>query len=507
MPIQRKLTLTIMGISLAAILLTVMAITLYLIYDMRKEKMHELSVTASLTGDRNSAGIMFFDNQKVQANLEIFQQNPAILSACIYDAQGALFASYSGDSSGMACPAEKSALPKAIEGLLLAHENIEKSNEAVGSVYLVSDMRGIDAYVKKILMISATAAGCVLALTWMLTAYFQRTISAPILDLASRVQIISDTHDYQLNAPTYTGETGILANAFNRLIAEVRKRDEALKRVNETLEEKVVVRTQQLAESVRKAEAANEAKSEFLRNMSHEFRTPLHAITSFTAYGIKEHETADRSELKRYFEILARASERLTRLVNQVLDLARLEQGETTLITQSSDLNQLAARAAELIEPLAKDKEITLNSTFVGEPLKIACDADKIIQVITNLLGNAVKFSPRGSRIELRSDTSIESGVPMTQISVRDEGVGIPENELEEIFESFRQSSRTNTGAGGTGLGLAISRGIIGDHGGKIWAENNTSANGSTFVFVLPRYVKDNTTTTPEVEVRYGHAA
>ena len=505
MSIKRKLTLTIMGISLAAIALTVAAITTYLIYDMRKEKVSELAVTAGLTGDRNSAGLVFLDNAKVQENLEIFRLNPSILTACIYDAQGMLFASYKQTG----CPATDIQVNRTLPNMITAFEPIKKSDEKIGSVFLVSDTSSIDAYVRKILQISATAALCVMCVTLLLTFYFQRTISGPILHLAAKVESITRSKHYEMEAGgNYTGETGILARAFNEMVEEVQKRDRELKDANESLELKVTVRTRQLEESTRKAQAANEAKTEFLRNMSHEFRTPLHAITSFTSYGVKEYETAERSELKKYFEILGRASDRLIRLVNEVLDLAKLEKDETAVSVQPVNLYDLSNRAIELVEPLARDKGLTLTVESSATLIPVSCDLDKMVQVITNLLGNAVKFTPAGKSIILRYDVATNHDDRHVKLSVIDQGIGIPEEETEVIFESFRQSTRTNTGAGGTGLGLAISRGIINAHGGKIWAENNASGEGACVSIILPLLsTQEEKILKHQTEVRYENAA
>ena len=208
--------------------------------------------------------------------------------------------------------------------------------------------------------------------------------------------------------------------------------------------------------------------------MSHEFRTPLHAILSFSSYGIKEHVSAPPAQIKQYFEIMQKASERLTRLVDEVLDLAKLEHGEQMFVLARGDMVELASRSADMLRPLMLQKNITLAVDHKGTCIA-SCDHDKIGQVITNLLGNAIKFTPAGRKITVHTHTEESEHGPVAVFSVIDEGVGIPEDEKEMIFESFRQSSRTKTGAGGTGLGLAICKGIVEAHGGKIWAEISTA--------------------------------
>jgi len=476
-----------MGISLSAVLLTVATITAYLIYDMRIGKEQELVITAGITGDRNLAALEFMDNAAAHANLEIFRLNPAIQVACIYDAHGALFSNYTHGQSSLSCPLESNLLAMHLPDMLIVKDPILRDQERVGDVYLVSDTREIDTYVHKIMLISGASIALVLALTLLLTSYFQRTISGPILELAQTVQSITTGHDYTMVANTnYPNEPGILAKAFNEMLGEVHRRDLELKKANETLEEKVKHRTHELEFAKQRAEAANDAKTEFLRNMSHEFRTPLHAILNFSAYGAKEYESAEREQLKKYFEIVGRGSERLSRMVNRVLDLARLESGTPIFLTERHDMGELVSRAAELMRSLLEEKSISLRFYFEAEIAGVVCDPDKITQVITNLLGNAIKFSPVNGKITVRIRSISEKGNPQMVVSVIDEGVGIPDNELDMIFESFRQSSRTNTGAGGTGLGLAICRSIVSEHGGRIWAENNPIGTGATLNFMLP---------------------
>lgn len=489
MSIRRKLTLTIMGLSIASVVLTVSSVIAYLIYDMRQSKLQQLQVTAAITGDRNGASLVFLDNERARKNLEIFRLNPSIMAACLYDAQGGLFVGYQTETSdrAAACPETADILSRRIfPGFLTALQDIRQNGERIGQVFIASDTREIDVYVQKIGLISATATGIVLAVTLLCAVYFQRTISAPILDLAAMAHRITLDKDYSLQAKqTYPDETGMLARAFNAMLNEVHKRDEELSTANETLEQKVAIRTHELEEAKQRAEAANEAKSEFLRNMSHEFRTPLHALISFSTYGMKEYADVPREQLRQYFEVMQKGANRLSRLVNEVLDLAKLEHGGSVLELRQADLRDVAGRCAELMQPLVEEKGLLLRIEQKGGSAAALCDSDKITQVITNLLGNAVKFTPSGGRITLRVENA-EEDRPHIEVAVIDQGIGIPETEKDLIFESFRQSSRTNTGAGGTGLGLAICRRIIEAHGGRIWAQNNTDGPGARVAFTLP---------------------
>ncbi len=489
MSIKHKLTLMTMGISLAAVLLTVTAITSYLIYDMRASKLAEVAVTASLTGDRNTAAVAFMDNARARSNLDIFRQNPSIRAACIYDARGKIFSGYEADKTigAIKCPSATRLIPDGIDNMLTAKRTIHQKDEILGSLFMVADTREIDAFVHKIIMIAGTAALMVFIVTLLLTVYFQRTISGPILELAATAHAITQHRDYTLAARTgYSDETDVLARAFNAMLGEVHKRDRELMDANENLEYNVQERTRELQAAKKKAEEASDAKSEFLRNMSHEFRTPLHAIVSLASYGLKEHNSALPGQISQYFELIQKSSERLSRLVNEVLDLARLEQGEHMFLLQRGDMRELLQRSEELVRTMLAEKNLSIRYDQEASIAPIVCDHDKIVQVVTNLLGNAIKFSPQDGTITLHTSMLIENGAPVMEVSVIDEGVGIPKGEEKLIFDSFRQSSRTNTGAGGTGLGLAICRNIIRAHSGHIHASNNANGSGTCVIFVIP---------------------
>ncbi len=508
MSIKRKLTFMMIGVSVAAVMMTIMGISAFLIYDVRASKSQELSVTAAITGDRNSAAVLFLDNDRVQRNLEIFRLNPSVMVSCIYNEQGILFASYQAEGGSIACAPKTEQLSQELPGMLIAYQDIKQNAQVVGKVYIAADTREVDAYINRILMVSGLVTLLVCAMVWPITLYLQRTISEPLLELAATAQSITFNHDYSIEAKVAHGdETGILARAFNEMIGVIRERDIELQQINGTLEQKVTMRTRQLEASKHKAEMASQAKSEFLRNMSHEFRTPLHAMVSFSSYGIKEYESAERSQLKQYFEMMQKGAERLVRLVDGILDLAKLEQGEQMFAMRRANMVDVITRASEAVISLMKEKNLTLKIKHDDSAIDAVCDQDKIVQVMTNLLGNAIKFTPSGKSITIEASVAQQDFDRKVTISVLDEGIGIPEDEVEMIFESFRQSSRTDTGAGGTGLGLAICRNIIDAHSGRIWAENTPT--GARVSFVMPCMLAEGNrvVANKHMEAEYGKAA
>ena len=230
------------------------------------------------------------------------------------------------------------------------------------------------------------------------------------------------------------------------------------------------------------AEKANQLKSEFLANMSHEFRTPMHAIINFARQGIERIEKWDNEKHVKNLSSIKESGERLSRLLNDLLDLSKLESQSIQYEIKPHDIIELIDSSKSEVELLAKAKDININTYYEKEEqLIIECDRDKMIQVIINLLSNAIKFTTQGKKIKIECKQSDLTLI----LSFSDEGLGVPENELSEIFDKFVQSSKTKTGAGGTGLGLAICKQIIEAHHGKIWAKNNEEG-GASFTITIP---------------------
>ncbi|MEJ2214250.1 MAG: ATP-binding protein [Gammaproteobacteria bacterium] len=232
------------------------------------------------------------------------------------------------------------------------------------------------------------------------------------------------------------------------------------------------------------AQEASEIKSRFLANMSHELRTPMHAILSFSNLGLKRVE--DR-KIKEYLEKINTSGIRLTKLIDDLLDLSKLESGKLTPLLEQNNLTETVLEAIDEIGSLANEKNLSIDVN-TDKPLVGFFDKSLILRVIINTLSNAIKFSDDGAGIQIILDEqSTESGKVLCY-SIIDEGVGIPENELTDIFDSFIQSSKTKYHSQGTGLGLAISQEIIHLHQGEIWAESppDGKTKGSVIHFTIP---------------------
>ncbi|MCP5271278.1 MAG: PAS domain-containing sensor histidine kinase [Burkholderiaceae bacterium] len=228
------------------------------------------------------------------------------------------------------------------------------------------------------------------------------------------------------------------------------------------------------------AEEASRAKSEFIANVSHELRTPLQAIIGFSELGV--HRGRAHEKLAAMFGDIHAAGQRMLQLVNNLLDVARIESAVGSIHLERTDLRGLVHELLRELEPLLQARSQAVDLSLPAFPLVAKVDPLRLQQVMRNVLANAMKFSPAGTRIALLADYN-DAGEP--HLVVRDRGPGIPEAEVETIFEAFAQSSRTKDGSGGTGLGLAICRTIVAAHGGRIWAEN-LADGGAAFHILLP---------------------
>jgi len=270
-----------------------------------------------------------------------------------------------------------------------------------------------------------------------------------------------------------------------------RKKVEAeLKKLQNELELKVTERTIALNQAKEEAENANRAKSEFLSNISHEIRTPMHQILSFSKFGIDKISYSKRHKLLHYFSKINSIGNNLQLLLDDLLDFSKLEAGKMEYNMRKHDLSLVLKSVEREFYSSAQESGLLLENVTPTHSVKVVCDEFRIRQVIQNFLSNAIKFSPEGKKILISIENSVlgtgnQKTSPAALVSIIDQGVGVPESELETIFGKFMQSSRTKTGAGGTGLGLSICQEIIKSHKGKIWAKNNSNG-GSTFNFLLP---------------------
>jgi len=237
----------------------------------------------------------------------------------------------------------------------------------------------------------------------------------------------------------------------------------------------------EIADKSRQLEAASQHKSEFLANMSHELRTPLNAIIGFSEVLAEKMFGDVNDKQAEYLHDILESGRHLLSLINDILDLSKIEAGRMELEASEFDLPQVIQNALTLVRERALRRGIALHHVIDAQVADIRADERKVKQVLLNLLSNAIKFTPEGGRIEVRA----ASTDGMVEVSVADTGVGIAPEDQEAVFEEFRQVGTADKKAEGTGLGLALSRKFIELHGGQIRVTSQVGV-GSTFTFTLP---------------------
>jgi signal transduction histidine kinase len=312
-----------------------------------------------------------------------------------------------------------------------------------------------------------------------------------IAELASAFRdMLERLRESRLQVEAQTAALGAANKRMEREIAERRQAQEALRALNEGLEVRVRERTQELERAYEELKELDRLKDAFLSSVSHELRTPLTSIRSFSeillAYPDTDAQTRDE-----FISIINTESERLTRLVNDVLDLSKIKAGKIQWDLQEIDVESVVRRAVQSQQGLVTGKGLRLQVDMEPGLPRLRANEDKIIQVLTNLLSNAIKFTPEGGAItvqcsRLRSRRA-EDTTDFVQVSVRDTGVGISEEDLPKLFTPFTQCGHDTLTdkPPGTGLGLSIAKEIIAYHGGNIWVES-TQGRGSAFHFTVP---------------------
>ena len=272
---------------------------------------------------------------------------------------------------------------------------------------------------------------------------------------------------------------------LERSEAEHKRAEEELRQAHNELEEKVKERTRELEAVTKTAELSSQAKSDFLASMSHELRTPLNAVIGFSQVLQEQYFGKLNEKQAEYIKDILESGQHLLSLINDVLDLSKVESGKVELELSSVSLKDLLENSLIMIKEKALKHQIRLELNIAPdlEGLKIRADERRLKQVMFNLLSNATKFTPDGGAITLEGRREGKELV----ISVSDTGVGIAPEHQEKIFGEFYQVNKGVRGkTPGTGLGLSLTRHLVEMHGGRIWAESEGKGKGSRFTFTLP---------------------
>ena len=252
----------------------------------------------------------------------------------------------------------------------------------------------------------------------------------------------------------------------------------------EDLERKVEARTRELAEANERLREADRLKTQFLANMSHELRTPMNSIIGYSELMLEETYGELTARQRDRLQTILRNARNLLDLINDLLDISRIEMGKVTLMRRTVHLNRVVETALKTLEPMARQKGLWLQTVLDEGLPPVQADEARLIQILNNLLSNAIKFTREGG-VTVTVYPYTDAG-DWVAVSVSDTGIGIAPEHLPLIFEEFRQIDPSATQEfGGTGLGLAIVRRLVELHGGRVWVES-TLGQGSTFTFILP---------------------
>jgi signal transduction histidine kinase len=307
----------------------------------------------------------------------------------------------------------------------------------------------------------------------LLSVFFARRMVRPIQTLhVAATQIGAGTWERRIDIRT-GDELEELAETFNQMAARLRES-------YNSLEQQVAERTHELGEAITQLEATSRHKSDFLANMSHELRTPLNAIIGFSEVLLERMFGEINAKQKEYLQDILSSGRHLLSLINDILDISKVEAGRMELQLAPMDLRFVLQNAVSLVRERATRQGINVALDVDDSVGTIEADERRVKQILLNLLSNALKFTPAGGRVMLTA-VRIDDAA---QISVRDTGIGIRSEDRDRIFEEFQQAG-PGKAVEGTGLGLALAKRFVEMHGGRIWVESTVGA-GSEFTFTLP---------------------
>ncbi|WP_052162231.1 hybrid sensor histidine kinase/response regulator [Aquabacterium sp. NJ1] len=332
----------------------------------------------------------------------------------------------------------------------------------------------------RMLFLGMLASALFVALSWWLAG----RITRPLHQLAHAAATLREGEPSQFDlGPSQTDEIGALSQALHDMHTRLQARMNELATYRDHLEETVAQRTEQLQAARDKAEAATRAKSAFIANMSHEIRTPMNAIMGVN-YLIQQGPLLPGQAER--LRTVQEAAEHLLDIINNVLDLSKIEAGMFTLSPEDFDLPELLHKAMALVGDKAREKQLSLVVDEQGCPSRLHGDAMRLSQVLINLLSNAVKFTEQGQvTLKVRAEPRGEHEVQL-HIEVQDTGVGISAEQAGKLFNAFVQADESTTRRfGGTGLGLAITRSLVELMGGRIGVRSQVG-HGSVFWCLLP---------------------
>ena len=431
----------------------------------------EMKTIAGIVDDNSTAALVFNDPASADETLSALKAEPDIIGAAIFRRDGSLFATYAvarperrplGQkaakerlliaASSVAAPASDGALERVrFSGdLLELTAPIRLDGEVIGSIVLKSSLDGIASSLWTFILIVAAVMLVSLGLAFILVSRLQSVISTPIERLLKTMKKVSAEQDYSVRAEPYgRDELGRVIDGFNHMLDQIQRHEEVLRKARQ------------------QAEAANRAKSDFLANMSHELRTPLNAILGFSEVMMREVAgPIGQPQYREYASDIHDSGRHLLEVINDILDLSKIEAGRVELVDGRVALGPLVEKAVRLVAERAKQAEVEIRLLSEPNLPDLSADERLVKQAVLNLLSNAVKFTPRGGRVEISLLLTADGALCLR---VRDSGIGIAEADLERVLTPFTQAeSALSRNYQGTGLGLPLTKSFMEMHGGTL---------------------------------------
>ncbi len=453
------------------------ALLAYEAQSYRRNGLANLQTQGELVSRSSAPALAFDDRKAAQESLDILRFRDDIVSAVLYSEEGGLFAFYHRDGMPVAATAFPDWVGSRVESeQLVVVQRIVENDVPVGTLEIRSQYQ-LWTRLTDYLIILASVMTFSLVIALLITIWLRRSITEPIVALTDAAHAVVETRNFSLRVPRRSeGEMGILVDAFNTMLVEVGHRARELESSNAILTRE----TRDRAAAEAALRVADRRKDEFLAILAHELRNPLAPIAN--ALAILRSVSLDATAAK-MTGLIERQVRQLVRLVDDLLDVSRITTGKLVLRKTVVDLIESVHSAVDAARPLMVEKRHEIVLELPPEPVLVEGDQVRLVQVVSNLLNNAGKYTEPGGRINV----TLLAGEGWAQLKIADSGIGIAPDMLGEIFEMFRQGDNSlERTQSGLGVGLSLARRLVELHGGRIQAASPGRSKGSVFEVWLP---------------------